>query len=737
MKKFIGIVLSLAMLLSCVCAPGAFAADTGAKLYSFYGNSMLFEQNQPAVLSGTASDGALISCVLYDKDGKPAVSAETEAANGVFEVAFPAPAGGYDEYTISVSENGNEFARLENVVFGELWLAAGQSNMQYGLNAEYYFTEGGKKTEDGDKWIRALIMPQPSLVGGNSEYCPDDPQYDIEGAGWFSGADEGFVNISAVAYYFASELRKSLDMPVGILNTALGGSSVKTWLSRESIEADREMMDILAKYDMYIPSEKWDPTVQSQYYDMGGNYNTKVYPLRNFSISGMIWYQGETEVIYGWSPEEYGKAIDMMQREYTKLFGFEGRLLPFIYTQLASYDYGDLTDLLIDMNLGFSDIAAAEPDSRAMVTLYDVPLDFYPSVGAIHPAYKKPVGERMAYAAEGMVYGLHETYSAPAVASASAANGAVTVKFSNAGSGLAFSSGSGEGFSVCGSDGIYVRAKAEIIAPDTVKIFSSKVPEPVSASYAAYISNGKADLAAVTDDGFVIPAASFVTDKNYSGLRSIEPWESCEADTCWRITSDGDRTGYFNTWNADGCEISFGADSAFSGAAGMRASAKKAFELSPVRSDNKDAMHDINTDFSKYGELSFSVRNNGSEPIELKEIRFYKNSLIWYAPANNEDGNTELIIPADGAWHTVSYDLNSLYLFGNEGMPTCSNKKLAETGDIRLEFANGGELDIDDFVFGAETSSPATRFINNLSRADSFIEYFFGIFTALFSVFFK
>ncbi len=732
MKRLICVILSAVILLSCFCVMGASASGNGARLYNFYGSSMLFEQNKPAVISGTASDGSVISCVLYDENGEPAASGEAVASGGTFEVSFSAPEGSYDEYTISVSENGNEFARLENVVFGELWLAAGQSNMQYMLNCEYYFIEGGEKLAPEDKWLRALMMPQPSTVGGDFEYCPDEVQSDIEGAYWISGDNPGFSAVSAVAYYFASNLRKSLDMPVGILNTALGGSTVRSWLSRETIEADTRMMEILDKYGAYFSPENWNPKERSQFYDMGGNFNTKVYPLRNFSISGMIWYQGESDIGSGWKPEEYCKFIDQMQKSYTKLFGFDDGLLPFIYAQIASYDYGDYINGLIDMNLGFSDFAAEKPDSRAMVTLYDVPHDCYPDFGSIHPAYKKPVGDRMAYAAEGMVYGMHETFSAAAVASSSAGNGAITVKLTNSGSELIFTGGLGEGFFVCGSDGVYVKAKAEIIAPDTVKISNEKVPEPVSASYAAYLSNGSADLAVVTDDGFIIPVASFVTDKNYrEGLRNSEPWEGCESASEWRIVSGLSPTEYYDTWKVKKCGISFEKDSAFSGAKGLHVSAEKGFELSPMRSEKRTDFCDINRDFSKMGELSFYVRNTGSEAVELKEIRFYKNALTWYAPANTDDGNTELTIPADGEWHNITYDLNSLYLFGNEGLPLCSNDKLENTGDIRFEFASGGEIDIDDFSFATETSSPSTRFVNNLSGADNIWEYICAVFTAL------
>lgn len=112
MKRFICVILSAVILLSSFCIMGVSASDNGARLYNFYGSSMLFEQNKPAVISGTASNGSVISCILYDKNGESVASGEAVASGGTFEVSFSAPEGGYDEYTISVSENGNEFAKL-------------------------------------------------------------------------------------------------------------------------------------------------------------------------------------------------------------------------------------------------------------------------------------------------------------------------------------------------------------------------------------------------------------------------------------------------------------------------------------------------------------------------------------------------------------------------------------------------------------------------------------------------
>ena len=121
-KKLVAILLVLCMIMAFV--PSAFADGTTAKLYTFFGDGMLFKQNEEAVITGTAEAGSKITAELYNAENALVASGETDALHdGTFAVSFMSPAGGYDEYTVVLKCNNAEFEKLENIVFGELWIA--------------------------------------------------------------------------------------------------------------------------------------------------------------------------------------------------------------------------------------------------------------------------------------------------------------------------------------------------------------------------------------------------------------------------------------------------------------------------------------------------------------------------------------------------------------------------------------------------------------------------------------
>ena len=309
-KKIVSIFLSAIMAAGCVTA--AYAQGTSAQLYNVYGNGMLFEQNKEAVFAGTAKAGSSIAAELYSADGSLAARGESVAkADGTFGVSFDSPSGSYEEYTVVLKENSAEFARLSGVVFGELWLSSGQSNMQYPLAQSRTGREMFANRQKLSRWLRVLLVP---AYPGNTvapEFTYADPQLNIEGAKWVNGEDFAVYNMSAVAYFFAADLMEKLDMPVGILNASLGGTSIASWLSREAIDGDADVKNDFVSSNSYIEQSKWKEKEQNVYVDMTANYNHKIEALGNFRPSGMIWYQGESDI--GWSGERYARAFDLMQ----------------------------------------------------------------------------------------------------------------------------------------------------------------------------------------------------------------------------------------------------------------------------------------------------------------------------------------------------------------------------------------------------------------------------------------
>ncbi len=736
-KSLLSLTLCLLVLLSAVSF--AYAAGSDAKLYNVYGDNMLFQQKKEAVFSGTGTPAHKITCKLLSEKGEElAMGKGSVDDKGEFTVSIKAPAGGYKEYTVTLDDQGTEFARLEGVVFGELWLASGQSNMQYALNQDYDWLYA-KSFRQPDEWIRTLLVPPISTFGGQS-LCPAELQNEIEGAYWCKGTDARFNEISAVAYYFAEGLREKLDMPVGILNDSLGGSAIESWISRDTIEKNEDMVKLLSAHDAFIPAEKWDPAKQSQYSDMSANYGIKFYPLRNFAPAGMIWYQGETNVMYGWSGEDYALAFDLLQKDCSALFGFEKEDMPVIYTQLAPYVYSG--NLLENMNYGFALMQDEKPESRAVNAIYDIPLVYTEVMGPIHPAMKREVGGRMVYSACGLVYGGYDTYTAALPEKTEIKDGSVYVTLKHTGAGLVCSGTELYGFAVCDKNGIYSSADAEIVSPDTVRIFNEKVAEPVSATYAMCPGNMRSSLCAEDENGRRIPVSCFVTDKTYNKNYVIdEAWTDCETDEIWHIAPDSESTLAYPAWTGKNCEITFDTASVYGGAKGMRIKGSGKFSVSPVRTyehKNKDKVFgDCTGNLSDYGFMTFAVKNNGSEDVVFTGLKITVDAVGWYSPAVSNTADPSAVIPADGEWHIITLDLNSVYLYGNECWATYSNSKLENVKEMEFLFSGNADLSFDKVRFFAETESPSVRFVNNLKSADNVFEFFTGIISAVLSVFFK
>ena len=732
-KKSVCIITALCMLFSC-CST-AFAQGSTARLYTAYGDGMLFKQNETVTFKGVAQSGSRITAELYGDDGNMLKSGEATATQGAFTVSFDGMPGSYNTYTVVLKENGVEFDTLENVVFGELWLASGQSNMMYPLGQS---KDGVTMQAQGTKcseWLRVYMEPAYPTYNGSDSLIPCEPQAEIIGGHWITGGSAEIYSMSAVGYFFAQKLMEELNMPVGVLNSSLGGSSIISWISRDAIDSDEWLKNTLKESGEYVEKSDWNESEADIYSTMSANYNLRTYAYRAFKLSGMIWYQGESDLIAKRSSERYANELDLMQRSYTELFGYTDGLLPLVYTQLAPYYYPDDEFVLPQRNYVFSLIQQAEPDSRAAVTLYDVPVTFLPEVGVIHPEHKTEVGERMAFAAMGLVYGTRSTYTAAAPSKTEVADGSIYITLNNVGDGLKAKDSEIKGFTVCGEDGIHIQAKAEIVSGDTVKVWHESVAEPKAATYAYCVSNGRANLYATENGELALPVSPFDTDENVSTRYWRDPmWADCDTESAWH--NHGDKySAYYPTWASDSAEIVFSENML------NIKSSENEISLSPVVGVESSAVtteyfNDCEADYSAYGTLSFYVRNNGSTDVTFDQLRLYVQNceFAWYSPAVDGTKDVSTAIPADGDWHKITLDLNRVYLFGNECTAAYSNKKLSNVGNISFCFtcADGNaDISLDSIEFTASTQQPQTRFDAQIANADNVFEYICGCFTAI------
>lgn len=719
----------------------ALAQDTQARLYTVYGNGMLFEQNKAAIFAGEGIPGSIIKVQLLNENAWPIRTASGRVnEDGTFEVSFIAPAGSYSEYTVELTQDGDKFATLENVVFGELWLASGQSNMMYPLSQSAKGNEMFSSGQKLSKWLRVLYEPAYPPYNG-TDAVPVEPQKEITGAKWLNGENPEIYSMSAVAYFFAEKLMAELDMPIGILNSSLGGSSIRSWLSREVIDTDDLLKKEFIDNGLYIEKSAWNESEADIYYDMTANYNLRTHAYRNFRPAGLIWYQGETDLIHQIGADVYAHSFDALQQMYTDMFDFGNEFFPIVYTQIAPYDYGDHD--MSGWNFDYTLIQSSQTQSRAMITNYDLPLDFLPEVGAIHPAAKPPIGQRMAQAALGLVYGKGDIYTAAALESSEIKDSSIYVTLKNTGDGITVDGNTLRGFAICGEDGIYVNAQAELISDNTVRIWSNEVTNPISASYAYCALNNHSNIYSTVNGEKFMPVSAFVT-KNIPGAVywKDKTWADCETESVWHFLPDP-YTAKFDTWKADGADVKLDSASAYNGDKGLGVTSnKKSFTVKPTQLYKIDLttkpFKDAETNWSNYGKITFMARNNGTSDISLNAMRIYTDAYRWYSPAVEGVKDSSFVLPADGKWHEIVLDIDSLYLFGNECGFTYANEKLTYVYKFELNFSSSessANLSIDHFTFGASNAKLGTRFEASIADADDPFEFISAVFTTVIAFF--
>ncbi|MCR5485023.1 MAG: hypothetical protein K6F09_05460 [Clostridiales bacterium] len=739
-KKTVSLILALIIAL---CAlPFSVNAEASASLYKVYGNGMVFRRDTPVTVAGTSKPGAEISFEIRDKSGQAVASGEcTAESDGKFVATSDNGVhASYDDYTLTLYAEGEKAQELSGVRFGAVWIASGQSNMQMPLVGSRRGLEMMEKGETGSDNVRFLEVSGLIPQNGNYEIIPAEPQEDVESASWVSCADgTKLYNLSAVAFFFARDLQKSLDMPLGVLSTALGGSSIYTWLSRSSIDNDPVVKGDLEKRNAYIPLDKWKEDKINSYVDMTSCFNNRMYALRHFSPEGMIWYQGESNV--GLDKGLYSHAFDNMQKSYTELFGLT-ETLPIVYTTIADYCYNNSRPYMASrLNSQFGEMQISAPDTRALITINDIPLDYLKDIQTIHPIIKEPVGEKMARAALGKVYGKYDCSSAPVYKSSEIKDGKVYITFENAGDGLMIDGNNTlYGFSVSGKDGAFVEADAEIINKDTVCIYSDSVKKPVYAAYSYALDTRRANLSNSENGKTLFRAVPFTTadadnfDLKYIGTRDfascdfLETWcfagEDSAETKCWDVSSGS-------------AEIALSSDKA-SGEAAISLKGSDSFAVRPVNSvtvENNKRKYSLSfeRDLSKYGAVSVQLKNCGNKPISLDEIRIITSGVRWYSPAFIGEKGVGAKLPADGQWHTYTFDLQTLSANGQYGVIPRKGRAVGDIKDIEFVFSGNGDIDIlmDDIRFeadhGQRADKPAFSF-GALIRAISIdIKNIFGV----------
>ena len=261
-------VLSIALLLALAQSYAA------VKLPLIFSNNMVFQAGEPAKIWGSAEPNADVEIALDGKNFRAKADSD-----GKWSAFIPAQKADSNPKEIKISENGKLSKTLKNVLFGEVWISGGQSNMEFKLKGSI----GGKEAcHAGDfpniRFFRQGSFPKQSVQS-------DSPS----GAAWYICNPKNSWAFSAVSFYFARDLHESLNVPVGIVETAFSGSYMIVWLARQDLKGIRAFEEPLAKfesdnkdYDYAAETEKYKREMEKYKESIAGLSNEeakKVYAI--------------------------------------------------------------------------------------------------------------------------------------------------------------------------------------------------------------------------------------------------------------------------------------------------------------------------------------------------------------------------------------------------------------------------------------------------------------------------
>ena len=454
------------------------AAQADVKLANLFTANMVLQQGGPAPVWGTAEPGEQVTVTVA---GQSATA--TADASGKWLAKLPAlSAGGPHEL---VAKGKNEL-KVPGVMVGEVWIASGQSNMEWAVR-------NGSATEQekaSANYPGLRMFTVAKAVTGK-------PAKDVSGA-WAVCTPQTVESFSAVAYFFGKDLHKKLNVPVGIIHTSWGGTPAESWTQLSALESDPDLKPIADRSRAALEGfakqlDDWKTAAEKaeaeglpippmprdhrgESWRPGGLYNAMVAPLVPYGVKGVIWYQGESNAPRAF---QYRKLLPAMIKSWREAWAQPE--MPFYIVQLANFtplaaeprdsDWAELRE---------AQALAARMPHNGLAVAIDIG-----DAGDIHPRNKEDVGKRLALVALARSYGKSDViYAGPEFESMAVENEKVRVKFKNADGLTTRDGGAVKGFAVAGEDRQWHWATSATIDGDSVVVSSDKVTKPVAVRYA-------------------------------------------------------------------------------------------------------------------------------------------------------------------------------------------------------------------------------------------------------------
>jgi sialate O-acetylesterase len=378
------------------------------KLPSIFTDNMVLQQQSDVAIWGWATPGNKIT-IVPSWDGKKYNTITDPSGKWKAKIATPSYGGPF-ELTISDGKP----VKLKNVLIGEVWLCAGQSNMEMpmkGFKGQPVIGSNDVILKSKNKNIRIISVARLSKT---------EPQDNFKGL-WQEAAPSTVADFSATGWYFGHLLNEILGVPVGLINVSYGGSCIQAWMSKNTSTTFE---------DTKIP-EKGD-SIKVPNRTPTGLFNGMLNPVIGYGIKGCIWYQGETNYK---EHKQYAKLFETMVGEWRTLWA--EREFPFYYAQIAPFDYSQYAP---NDTTKYNSAFLRDAQRKAMDKIPNCGMAVLMDIGeinSIHPVNKETGGKRLAYWALAKTYGITGFgYASPTIDTMVVKDGVAVVSFKNITNGL-------------------------------------------------------------------------------------------------------------------------------------------------------------------------------------------------------------------------------------------------------------------------------------------------------------
>lgn len=507
-----------------ICIGFAVSAFGAVKMPSIFSDNMMFQRDMPAPVWGTAEPNADI---LVEFGGKK-VSTKAEIS-GKWRVVLPKMKADKTPKEMTVFENSMPAKKIKNILVGEVWVASGQSNMEWNVSG----------TDTAEETKKVADYPQMRYFRQRGDFASGKPLDDCVNGRWVVTTPREVASYSAVGFYFAERLMKELDVPVGIIYAALGATPMHTWLPADKLDANEGLkIDVqnhkkrMQGYDYNALHKKWEGEVK-KHIDArkdairkrekklprpsnfvqnepipedpqgprqlpSGSFNAKIAPILGFAVRGVIWYQGEGDA-HSHRVGHFEETFELLINTWRERWGQKD--MPFYFVQLTSHyrphDWPGARQA--------QENVSRKLKNAEMAVTVDVGLE-----KEIHPPKKKPVGVRLANLALKNIYKKDVVYPySPFFKSMELKGDSTAVITFKTGGRKLECKGEPRGFEILTPDGKWLPAKASF---DGKKVeLKSPGGERIMAARYLWKAWAGDDVCIFNQDG--LPAAPFTTEK--------------------------------------------------------------------------------------------------------------------------------------------------------------------------------------------------------------------------------